>query len=266
MKKTLMLGMVWCTGLVSVTGFAQPSSQLELKTFQYHNQTVYTARFDPKLYELKILPADGLETVSSLAKRHQALAAINGSFFRQNGQPASVLKINTWRLKPFKRNRGVMGWSDHEFFFDRLEKDNYGSIVSEFHQRNPWWNRSQFIVGGTPLLIYKSKVLNPEDEGVAKTFIDEKHARTAVCLDKSHHIVFALVAGTDALGKTLGLKMGLSLPELTDFLIEQQCVYALNLDGGSSSTMVVKGKVLNAHTLPLGEREVANILAVKSKS
>jgi uncharacterized protein YigE (DUF2233 family) len=57
----------------------------------------------------------GRQTVLELAKNNQALAAINGGFYRGGkweGLPSGILKIqNTWFALPYKA-RGAMGWSE----------------------------------------------------------------------------------------------------------------------------------------------------------
>jgi exopolysaccharide biosynthesis protein len=52
------------------------------------------------------------------------------------------------------------------------------------------------------------------------------------------------------------LSAGMSLNMLADLLLEFDAVEALNLDGGSSTTMVVQGKVVNKPSDQTGERPV----------
>jgi exopolysaccharide biosynthesis protein len=37
----------------------------------------------------------------------------------------------------------------------------------------------------------------------------------------------------------------MSIPELTDLMLELGCRHAVNLDGGGSTTMVIEGKIVN---------------------
>jgi len=62
--------------------------------------------------------------------------------------------------------------------------------------------------------------------------------------------------------------VGLTLPEMTEFMAGLNCQNAYNLDGGSSSTMVMNNKKINA--LDTGKvRQVCDIVyfatAVESK-
>ena len=64
----------------------------------------------------------GRETVLTLSRRHGAVAAVNGGFWKANGNPAGILKINRhWFGTPIKP-RGAIGWSlkDQKVLIDRL--------------------------------------------------------------------------------------------------------------------------------------------------
>jgi exopolysaccharide biosynthesis protein len=53
---------------------------------------------------------------------------------------------------------------------------------------------------------------------------------------------------------------------LVDFTVAKENAYqALNLDGGGSTTMVVKDEVVNSPSDQMGERPVANALLVVSE-
>lgn len=89
---------------------------------------IHVLEVDPK--GVTIVPAHamdsglGVETVRSIAKRHSAIAAINGGFYkmteRYDGMPAGILKINgKWYGTPTRR-RGAIGWNGHKAMIDRL--------------------------------------------------------------------------------------------------------------------------------------------------
>jgi exopolysaccharide biosynthesis protein len=67
---------------------------------------------------------------------------------------------------------------------------------------------------------------------------------------------------------------GMSLPELTDFLLELGCRNAVNLDGGGSTTMWLAGRLFNGVVnMPSdnkrfdheGERSVANAVVIRRR-
>lgn len=96
-----------------------------------HSHSIHIVEIDSSYFEIKPVKAldngVGRESVSSLAERHSALAAINAGFFQiggiLDGKPSGALKINTWRSlpDPFKP-RGCIGWSQQrqEPIMDRL--------------------------------------------------------------------------------------------------------------------------------------------------
>ena len=55
---------------------------------------------------------------------------------------------------------------------------------------------------------------------------------------------------------------GMSLTQLTDFLVALGAVNALNLDGGGSTVMIVGDSIVNHPSDKEGERAVANALVV----
>jgi len=58
----------------------------------------------------------------------------------------------------------------------------------------------------------------------------------------------------------------MNLLELQTFLSTKQCINAINLDGGGSTTMWLKGRgVVNTPSDIFGERKVANALLVIQK-
>ena len=66
-------------------------------------------------------------------------------------------------------------------------------------------------------------------------------------------------------GRQPGHSVGMSLPELTALSRRLGLVDALNLDGGGSTTMVVKGAVVNRPSDPLGPRPVSDAIVVLSR-
>ncbi len=57
--------------------------------------------------------------------------------------------------------------------------------------------------------------------------------------------------------------VGASLQDMADVLLQNGAVIGANLDGGSSATMILKGKLINEPTDVLGERKVATAIIVK---
>jgi hypothetical protein len=103
------------------------------------------------------------------------------------------------------------------------------------------WHRTKHIVSGGPLLLWRgNRIEDPQVESISRVFYLARHPRTAVGARADGTLLFVTVDG-----RRPGESVGMSMPELTDLMIELGCVSAINLDGGGSTTMVIEGKVMN---------------------
>jgi len=170
------------------------------------------------------------ESVLTLAKRHGALAAVNGGFWKSNGSPAGALKINgRWYGEPVIP-RAVIGWREEGkiVFIDRM-------------QNKKGWGLCDHIVGGAPLLVKNGMAVNDfQPERIKSFFLNWWHPRTAVGIRPNGDWVFVVIDG-----RTWGMLGGMTIRELAQFMVQLGCVEALNLDGGSSSTLVIQDRVVN---------------------
>jgi exopolysaccharide biosynthesis protein len=83
--------------------------------------------------------------------------------------------------------------------------------------------------------------------------------RTAVGQTKDGTVIFVVTDGRYIHGPN---NAGASMQDLAQIMLQYHCYVAANLDGGSSSTMVNNGKLVNQPTDVLGEREVATSVMV----
>jgi exopolysaccharide biosynthesis protein len=103
------------------------------------------------------------------------------------------------------------------------------------------WDRVHDFAGAGPLLLWNGKRLEePEKESISRVFFLARHPRTAVGARADGTLLFVTVDG-----RRPNESVGMSLPELTDLMLELGCVSAINLDGGGSTTMVIGGRVVN---------------------
>lgn len=108
------------------------------------------------------------------------------------------------------------------------------------------WDQCDYIVGGTPLLIAnEAPIYDFSSERTIPSFLTKRHARTAIGILPDGRWIFVVVDQTK-------LFDGMTMDELRDLMSSLNCVYALNLDGGGSSTMVYKGKIKNS---PRGDKD-----------
>jgi hypothetical protein len=123
------------------------------------------------------------------------------------------------------------------------------------------WQGMDYIVGGMPaLLLARRAVFEPNQEKVRAGFAEELHPRTAVGLRADGTWVFVVVDGRQP-----GLSIGMNLKQVTELLQSLDCVDALNLDGGGSSTLYLQGKVVNSPSDAARERPVSDAIIVRRK-
>ncbi|HEV7738481.1 MAG TPA: phosphodiester glycosidase family protein [Chlamydiales bacterium] len=102
------------------------------------------------------------------------------------------------------------------------------------------WETLEYIVGGTPLLLYNSaRIVDFSSELTIPTFLSNKHARTAIGILPNKHWILVVVDKTTYFD-------GMTMDELSNLMVQLGCVHALNLDGGGSSTMVYEGQIINS--------------------
>ncbi|HZF67090.1 MAG TPA: phosphodiester glycosidase family protein [Gemmatirosa sp.] len=119
-------------------------------------------------------------------------------------------------------------------------------------------------VGGHPLLLHEGAPVAGADRAGDAGFIG-RNPRTAVGLSRDRrHLLLVTVDG-----RRPGWSVGMSLAELTALLQGLGAWEALNLDGGGSTTLVVRApdaagglRIANQPSDSAGERPVANALVV----
>lgn len=103
----------------------------------------------------------------------------------------------------------------------------------------PNFSRYPHIIGAGPLLIQNGKiVLNAKDEKFSKAFAQGKAVRGAICTTKTGNIIIAAVHNRAG-------GSGANLSEHAQLMQIMDCVNALNLDGGSSTSLYLGGQLLN---------------------
>lgn len=117
--------------------------------------------------------------------------------------------------------------------------------------------KPDFILGGGPQLVSKGKkVFAAETSRYSESLYRQRHPRTAVGWRADGKLILLTVDGRQK------QSVGMTIDELASLMLEFDCVEAMNLDGGGSTTMVVKGKVVNHPSDATGERAVSDALLV----
>jgi len=119
------------------------------------------------------------------------------------------------------------------------------------------------VINGAGLLRREGKTLSnwQEAEGLAPaTFIDVRHPRTLLGIDRRGALWMIAIDGRQP-----GYSGGMSFPELVSLCLRLDLVNAINLDGGGSTTMVVKGEIVNKPSDAAGPRPVSDAILVKAR-
>jgi len=122
------------------------------------------------------------------------------------------------------------------------------------------------IMGGGPRLLKRGKIyVSKQHEKFRSDIARGRAARTAVGINKKGELLLVTVDGLpkDKWKKSSpDASIGVTLEELSQFMLDLGAVEALNLDGGSSTTMVVHGRVVNEPTSGY-QKSISNVLVVK---
>ncbi|MFT4032156.1 MAG: phosphodiester glycosidase family protein [Siphonobacter sp.] len=203
---------------------------------------------------------------SALAEYSHALAAINGTFFNvKNAGSEDLLKIEGKLLdtttylvgKPLlEHKQAAITIQKRKVEIERAPGEMAYGWDKKLTQPN-------VMVTG-PLLLWEGKPVP-----LKKTaFNDNRHPRTALCITKDKHLLMVTVDGRTAEA------YGMSLHELTFILKQFGCINAVNLDGGGSTTMIIKDQPYSGVVnMPcdnklfdhLGERAVSNVFVIQAR-
>ena len=146
-------------------------------------------------------------------------------------------------------------------FAHYLEREiMFGDTLKIILGFNPSLNNVNSLVGGWPRLVKDGINLVKSDstiEGVFNRFSKVKHPRTGIGIAKdSSTVVLITVDGRQEISR------GMSLDDFADLMIEHGVYQGLNLDGGGSTTMIIKNKIVNNPSDKTGERKVGNCIMV----
>ena len=119
------------------------------------------------------------------------------------------------------------------------------------------WQKATSIIGGGPQLIKDSRVeITNAAEKILPAFVGDLHPRTAIAKLKSGELLLVTVDGRQT------ASIGMSLTMLADLLIEFGATDAINLDGGGSTTMVIRNRLVNKPSDTTGERPVSDAILI----
>ena len=211
----------------------------------------------------------GLQFASRHGARLEHLVAISGA--HRSHPQVTALRVVQRRERagktPIPRDVVVLSFGGTELppALDALNRGCEVTIESAFRPllgtSAGQWVLAQDIVGGAGLLVHRgAPVADWSSEQLAARFDTDRHPRTMIGTGRDGTIWLVTVDGRNPL-----LSLGMSFRELQRLAQRLGMSEALNLDGGGSTTMVVKGKVVNHPSDPQGPRRVSDAIVVMRK-
>ena len=138
-----------------------------------------------------------------------------------------------------------------------------GDTLKLWQGAQPALARIKEMVGGWPKIVYNG--VNYVDQAFQEegnpSHTYERHPRTAAGFSADNTLLYLVTVD----GRQSS-SAGMTLHELANFLISIGVHHAINLDGGGSTTMVVRGAIANAPSDGGIERSVSNSLLVVSSA
>jgi Phosphodiester glycosidase len=277
-----MVGLTGCSSPVSPAATALPTVP---PTLDYHVDRLPTA----VVHRLTIPAGDAfvitpivsnrLATVEEFAQQTQAIAVINGGFFDPANQLSTshILRQGQPIADPQQNDRLMQNPELSPYLTQILNRSEFRRYQCGSEQRYditphnaPPPTGCQLVdaLGAGPRLLPESTL---EAEGFWAQLPgsavrdplgrDQPNARSAVGIQKDGSVVWVMVGQERD-------RPGLSLPALADYLTRLGVEQALNLDGGSSASIVYKGQPhygrLDATGKPV-RRSVKSVLILKSR-
>ena len=192
------------------------------------------------------------DTTSNIAKMNNAVAAINGGGFHDpNGTGTGRLPYG-FILHDGEYVIGKDVGPDEDVDFVGFSKS--GNLIAGNYDKTQLSDMKAMegITFGPPLIVDGKKMITEGDGGWGVG------PRTAIGQKKDGTVLFLVIDGRQP-----GYSIGATLRDVQDILFEKGCYIAANLDGGSSSTLYLNGKVVNKPADLLGERMIPTAFIVK---
>jgi len=207
--------------------------------------------FRIKVGYTKKLGKEGQRT-SQIAENNNAIAAINGGGFTDKSSDGKVWAGTGGTPLGFVISNG------REIFTDMSQnaKTSVMAMTSDGHLivgekslADLKKEKATQAIAFGPALIVNGKAQKGLDAG--------PNPRTAIGQKQDGTILLLVIDGRQ------GLKLGASLQDVQQIMLQFEAWNATNLDGGSSSTMYYDGGVISNPSDPLGERSVATAVYVE---
>ncbi|RYG09125.1 MAG: phosphodiester glycosidase family protein [Chitinophagaceae bacterium] len=243
-------------------------------TFQFGDSTLFNANQYISFVEVKNhkkaplfhIGYDKKELIktSAFAKKYNAVAAVNGTFFDiKNGGSVDFVKVNDTVINQNRTEKNNIRALHQRA---AVVINDYKLGIKKWDGSTTWENEltDKNVMLSGPLLIFNSE----KEKLDSVPFNRLRHPRTAIGIKPDGTVLLLTVDGRQQ------NSAGMSLFELTKVMKWLGCASAINLDGGGSTALWVQGYGDNGvvnhpsdnkkwdHE---GERKVANVIYIKGK-
>lgn len=221
-------------------------------------QEINFVEIDLRKHRKRILMAADsvqLKTAAQFAGENDALVAINGGFFdMENGGAWDYIKVAN---RVVNRTKKATDRANAVLLISRKRVEIHPAAAIDYEN-----HKAPNVLLSGPLLIHQQR----EAELGANAFNANRHPRSAIAVTSDKKLLLMVVDGRNRMAE------GMNLRELARVLRWLGAKDAMNLDGGGSSTLYVKGATENnVVNYPSdnkrfdheGLREVANIIYLK---
>ena len=228
------------------------------------NQQIFVLEIpDTAQYTLAFAYEPRRTKTSEMARRHGAVAALNGSFFDMDQHfPICYLRIDSVDIGENTPGKDTVNRKYYQYGTLCLCGDSV--LILKTDSSRHWEEGLSFpnIMTAGPLLIWHDTLQYMRDD---RTFVTNRHNRTAVGIREDGTVLLFVADGRAKEAE------GLSLTELQQLLRWLGCRDALNLDGGGSSTLYLNiGNYKGVANCPsdngrfdhAGERSVSNAVLI----
>ncbi len=123
---------------------------------------------------------------------------------------------------------------------------------------NPKWDNVEHIISGGPYLVKNGEVFVDMTAQKLQS-IGGRNPRTAIGYTKDNDLILITADGRE------GSSIGLTLVELAALMKSLGCINAINLDGGGSTVMYIKGQIVN-RPAQNGGIALSNALVISKKT
>lgn len=197
----------------------------------------------------------GLQPVRAQAnaansENHQVVAAVNADFYNMaTGEPHGII---------YKDGRAIKSTNGQSWNFFGIKKDGT-AVIGNSSEYESMKANLQEALGGNAILVRNSQIYQTPQTG------QDKEPRTAVGIKEDGDVFFVVIDGRQE-----PYSAGISMKDLAQLMLDHGAVYALNLDGGGSSTFTTRkrgedGLEVDNQPSDRNERSVANSWLVVTK-